>query len=60
MKKVKTGAVTENRKYSDREINAEVGSKRKSNVQIVKLIPLLDDYENPKTRSEEITGFVSI
>ena len=60
MKKVKTGAVTENRKYSDRKINTFAGGKRTSNVQIVKLIPLLDDDENPKKRCEEIAGFVSI
>ena len=36
MQKVKTGAVTENRKYSDRYINTFAAGKRKSNVQIVK------------------------
>ena len=32
MKEVKTGEVTENRKYSDRKINTFAGGKRKSNV----------------------------
>ena len=46
MKKVRTGAVTENRNYSDCKINTFAAGKSKSNVQIVKLIPLLGDDEN--------------
>ena len=42
MRKVKIGAITENRKYSDRKINAFAGGKRKSNIQTVKSIPLLE------------------
>ena len=33
--------------------------KRKSNVQIVKSISLVDENESPKTRWEELAGFVS-
>ena len=33
--------------------------KRKSNVQIVKSISLVDENESPKTRLEELAGFVS-
>ena len=36
MKKVKTGAVKENIKSSDCQINTFAGGKRKSNIQIVK------------------------